>query len=152
MQVVPRWETLVHRLLAAGDVEIAVSGSSAKLLSREVATSLRGRAMEILIHPFSFRETLRHAGSEPSRPWVELANADRAGIDLALQRYLAVGGFPEAQRADALDRADLLTGYVDTMVLRDVIERHGVTNVRALRWLQRHLLATPGGSVSVNRL
>ena len=38
------------------------------------------------------------------------------------------------------------------MVLRDVIERHNVTNVRALRWLQRHLLAAPGGSVSVNKL
>jgi uncharacterized protein len=81
-----------------------------------------------------------------------MAAAERAALDLALQRYLAVGGFPEAQRADAIDRTDLLTGYVDTMVLRDVIERHNVTNVRALRWLQRHLLATPGGNVSVNKL
>lgn len=63
-----------------------------------------------------------------------------------------MGGFPEAQRADAIDRADLLTSYVDTMVLRDVIERHSVSNVRALRWLQRHLLATPAGNVSVNKL
>lgn len=152
VQVVPQWETLVHRLLAAGDVDIAVSGSSAKLLSREVATSLRGRAMEVLVHPFSFREVLRFAGTEPTTPWMQLASAERAALDLALQHYLAVGGFPEAQRADALDHADLLTGYVDTMVLRDVIERHGVTNVRALRWLQRHLLATPGGNVSVNKL
>ncbi len=152
VQVVPDWETLVHRLLAAGDVEIVVSGSSSKLLSKEVATSLRGRAMEVLVHPFSFRETLRHAESEPAEPWERLAATERAVLDQALQRYLTVGGFPEAQRADPIDRSDLLTGYVDTMVLRDVIERHSVTNVRALRWLQRHLLATPGGSVSVKKL
>lgn len=152
VQVVPQWEALVHRLLAAGDVDIVVSGSSAKLLSREMATSLRGRAMEVLVHPFSFREVLRHAGTEPDMSWVQLATADRAALDHALQRYLAVGGFPEAQRADASDRADLLTGYVDTMLLRDVIERHSVSKVRALRWLQRHLLATPAGNVSVNKL
>lgn len=152
VQVVPEWEALVHRLLAAGNVDIAVSGSSSKLLSREVATSLRGRAMELLVHPFSFREVLRYSDNEPLTPWEQMRAADRGNLDLALQRYLTVGGFPEAQRADAIDRADLLTGYVDTMVLRDVIERHGVTNVRALRWLQRHLLATPGGSVSVNKL
>jgi predicted AAA+ superfamily ATPase len=152
VQVVPGWETLVHRLLAAGDIEIAVSGSSSKLLSREVATSLRGRAMEVLVHPFSFRETLRLAGTEPDMPWEKLDTAARAELDLALQQYLTVGGFPEAQGADGLDRSELLTGYVDTMVLRDVIERHNVSNVRALRWLQRHLLATPGGSVSVKKL
>ena len=152
VQVVPKWETLVHRLLAAGNIEIAVSGSSAKLLSREVATSLRGRAMDVLVHPFSFREALRYAGAETDLPWAQLTGPQRATLDAALQQYLTVGGFPDAQQSDAQDRLDLLTGYVDTMVLRDVIERHNVTNVRALRWLQRHLLATPGGSVSVNRL
>lgn len=152
VQVVPKWEMLVHRLLAARDVEIAVSGSSAKLLSREVATALRGRAMEVLVHPFSFRETLRHAGTEPAVPWDRLGAADRARIDSALQRYLTSGGFPEAQGIDEEDRVDLLTGYVDTMVLRDVIERHNVTNIRALRWLQRQLLSNPGGSVSIKKL
>jgi uncharacterized protein len=152
VQVIPRWETLVHRLLAAGDVEIAVSGSSAKLLSREVATSLRGRAMEVLVHPFSFRETLRHSGAEPDQPWEQLSPAARAALDAALQRYLVGGGFPEAQGADVEDRTALLKGYVDTMVLRDVVERYNVVNVRALRWLQRHLLATPGGGVSVRKL
>lgn len=152
VQVVPKWETVVHRLLAAGDVDIAVSGSSAKLLSREVATSLRGRAMEVLVYPFSFRETLRHAGAEPEQPWDQLSSSVRATLDTALQQYLTAGGFPEAQGIDAEDRGDLLKGYVDTMVLRDVIERYNVSNVRALRWLQRHLLATPGGNVSVRKL
>ena len=59
VQTVPGWEGLVRRLTDQGGIELFVSGSSAKLLSREVATSLRGRAMEVLVHPFSFREALR---------------------------------------------------------------------------------------------
>ncbi len=72
VHLVDGWETLVRRLMDEGGLELFVSGSSAKLLSREVATSLRGRAMEILIHPFSFREALRHEGQEPDAPsaWI----------------------------------------------------------------------------------
>lgn len=151
VHTVPGWEGLVRRLVDAGGIELFVSGSSAKLLSREVATSLRGRAMEVLVHPFSFREALRHAGAEPDRPWERLGPADRTALDHRLRRYLAEGGFPEAQGTEPRDRAALLSGYVDVVVLRDVIERHGVTNPTALRWLQRQLLANPGGAFSVKK-
>jgi predicted AAA+ superfamily ATPase len=108
VQVVPEWETLVRRLMDTGGIEIFVSGSSAKLLSREVATSLRGRAMEVLVHPFSFREALRHAKQEPNDAWERLGPADRAGLDAALRRYLEEGGFPEAQHTERRDRLALL--------------------------------------------
>lgn len=151
VQVVPQWEMLVRRLLDAADTRIFISGSSAKLLSREVHTSLRGRSMEVLVHPFSFREALRHAGTEPGVPWAQLPPAARMAFDAALREYLAVGGFPEAQRTDLRDRMALLKGYVDVMVLRDVIDRHGVTNVQALRRLERHLMSNPGGMFSVSK-
>jgi predicted AAA+ superfamily ATPase len=152
VQLTDGWEKLVRRLTDNGTHEIFVSGSSAKLLSREVATSLRGRAMEVRISPFSFREALRHAGAEPTRPWAELAPDERSRLDAAFRDYLTVGGFPEAQATDSRDRLHLLKGYVDVMVLRDVIERHRVSSPHALRWLQRHLLATPGGGVSIRKL
>ncbi len=151
VQTVPGWEGLVRRQMDRGGVEIFVSGSSARLLSREVATSLRGRAMEVLVHPFSFREALRHAGTEPSKRVERLRPADRTALDQQLRRYLVEGGFPEAQGATPRDRAALLGGYVDVVVLRDVIERHAVTNPLALRWIERQLLANPGGSFSVKK-
>lgn len=151
VQLVPGWEGLVRRLMDSGGIEIFVSGSSAKLLSREVATSLRGRAMELLVHPFSFREALRHADAEPSRPYERLVPDERAALDQRLRRHLAEGGFPEAQGADPRDRAALLAGYVDVVVLRDVIERHAVSNPLALRWMVRQLLANPGGSFSIKK-
>ncbi len=151
VQTVPGWEGLVRRLMDAGTMDVFVSGSSSRLLSREVATSLRGRAMEVLIHPFSFREALRHAGAEPRGPYDRLDAAERAALDRRLRRYLADGGFPEAQGATPRDRVALLGGFVDVVVLRDVIERHAVTNPVALRWIQRALLANPGGPFSVKK-
>jgi hypothetical protein len=150
-QLVPGWEGLVRRLMDRGGIELFVSGSSAKLLSREVATSLRGRAMEVLVHPFSFREALRHAGAEPARPYERLNPSERAVLDQRLRRYLVEGGFPEAQGAEPRDRGALLSGYVDVVVLRDVIERHAVSNPLALRWIERQLLANPGGAFSIKK-
>lgn len=151
VQTVHGWEGLARRLVDAGGMELLVSGSSARLLSREVATSLRGRAMEVLVLPFSFREALRHAKAEPAKRWDRLRPSERVALDHRLRRYLVEGGFPEAQGAAERDRAALLTGYVDVMVLRDVIERHAVSNPLALRWLARQLLANPGGAFSVKK-
>lgn len=150
IQVVPEWERFVRRVLDTEALELFLSGSSAKLLSREVSTTLRGRGVEVLMHPFSFREVLRHRDEEPTS--ATRSDADRSHLDAALRQYLTVGGFAEAQGLDDRDRVGLLRGYVDVMTLRDVIERHAVSNPTALRWLQRELLATPGGMFSISKL
>jgi predicted AAA+ superfamily ATPase len=151
VHVVPGWEQFVRRLIDTEQIDLLLSGSSAKLLSREIATSLRGRAMEVLIHPFSFREALRHAGAEPALDWSHAPKDERSRLDAALRVYLQRGGFPEAQFAEDRDRRQLLRGYVDTMLLRDVIDRYAVSNPVALKWLQRELLANPAGEFSVNK-
>ncbi|MBZ0154914.1 MAG: ATP-binding protein [Alphaproteobacteria bacterium] len=151
IQVVRGWETFVRRLLDTEQVELFLSGSSARLLSREVATSMRGRAMEALVHPFSFREYLRHFGREPERDLDRLTKAARSRIEKDLREYLIRGGFPEAVDVAPRDRFELLRGYVDTALLRDVIERHAVSHPVALRWMVRHLLGNAAGPFSVNK-
>jgi len=151
IQVVSGWETFVRRLVDTERVNVFVSGSSARLLSREVATSLRGRALDVLVHPFSFRECLRHRGVEPAAPWSDLSSAARSSLTKHFRDYLVTGGFPEAQGATARDRSLLLRSFVDVALLRDVIERHNVSNPAALRWMQRHLLTNPAGSFSVQK-
>jgi predicted AAA+ superfamily ATPase len=80
-----------------------------------------------------------------------LPKAARSALEKRLRGYLVVGGYPEAQRLSLQDRWELLRGYVDTALLRDVVERHGVTNVPALRWMVRHLLGNAAGAFSVQR-
>ena len=151
IQLVPGWETFVRRLLDTPGHEVFLSGSSAKLLSREIASSMRGRAWEVPIHPFSFGEWLRHHGEEPPADPAQLTRRKATALDHHFARYLGTGGFPEAQGLEPVPRRQLLQGYIDALLLRDVIERHEVGNVTALRWLVRRLLSSPAGLFSVTK-
>jgi hypothetical protein len=100
------------------------------MLNREVHTSLRGRGMETVIGPFSFREFLRHRGEEPARTPLRLAPGARSRIEQLFLEYLEGGGFPEAQGLPVAARVDLLQGYVDAVLFRDVLERHNFPSGR----------------------
>lgn len=151
IQLVPDWEQFVRRILDSERVEVFVSGSSAKLLSREIATSLRGRGWETVIYPFSFEETLRHTGIPVPHDPRSISTANRSILEHALLDWLRTGGFPEAQGLDQFNRSQLLNAYVDVAILRDVIERHNVSNTAGLRWLVRHLMQNAGSFFSVER-
>lgn len=94
---------------------------------------------------------MRHLGAELDHPVTRATKAEQSSFDHQLARYLVDGGFPEAQGLDARTRLSLLNGYVDAVLLRDVVERHGVSQPVVLRWLVRQLLANAAGSLSVNK-
>ncbi len=151
IQLVPGWERFVRRLLDTESVQVFVTGSSAAMLSREIATALRGRAWQVLMHPFGFDETLRHKGLELPERTGFLPRDERARLEREFAAWLVAGGFPEAQGLDVASRHQLLRDYVDVSILRDVVDRHGVGNVTGLRWLVRQLLGNAGGSFSVEK-
>lgn len=151
IQRVPGWETFARRLLDTENVTLFLSGSSARMLAYELGTSMRGRALPIVIYPFSFREYLRHLGEEPERPYARLRKAERSAVQARLRQYLREGGFPEAVGLEIIDRRELLSSYVDGVILRDVAERYQVNNLGVLRRLVRQLLSNPGAPFSVNK-
>jgi uncharacterized protein len=151
IQNVPGWETFIRRLLDNEKVALVLTGSSARLLSREIASSLRGRSLSTEILPFSFAEALRHEGVEPPESWPPGAKA-RSLLEHRFERYLESGGFPEVQAISEDLRARVLQEYIDVVIFRDVVERHGVDNLPALRYLERKLLASPAGRFSVSKL
>ncbi|HED19683.1 MAG TPA: ATP-binding protein [Gammaproteobacteria bacterium] len=150
VQNISGWEVWLRRLVDTERVQIAVTGSSAKLLSREIATALRGRSLSTEMFPFSFREALAHEeieGSSAPRPGAR----KRALLENRLRRYLLNGGFPEVQTVSDNHRIRILQEYVDVVILRDIVERYQVSNILPLRTLIRHLLATPATLFSVNK-
>lgn len=151
VQNVPGWERFVRRMLDAGNVRVLLTGSSSKLLSAEIATSLRGRALATEVLPFSFHEAVLHAGLGVPERW-PAAPQVRATLGAAFETYFESGGFPEVQGVDAFLRRRVLQDYVDVAMLRDVVERHQVGNVVALRWIVRRLLAHPSGRFTANKL
>ena len=151
VQVVPGWERFVRRLIDTERAHVCVTGSSAALLSRELATSLRGRAIATELLPFDFAESLRHAGVAHEHLRRPPART-RSLLESRFRAYLTEGGFPEVQGLDPTLRVRVLQDYVDLVVLRDVAERHGYTNLAALRYLTRQLLQNPSSLASVHRL
>jgi uncharacterized protein len=151
IQNVPGWETFVRRLLDTEKMALVLTGSSARLLSREIATSLRGRSLSTEILPFSFAESLRHEGVDLPRDWPPGAKV-RSMLEHRFERYLEGGGFPEVQNISQDLRIRVLQEYIDVVIFRDVVERHGVENLPALRYLERRLLSSPAGRFSVSKL
>jgi hypothetical protein len=152
IQLVPGWERFVRRVLDSEQIEVVVSGSSARMLSREVHTSLRGRGAETVIRPFSFREFLRHKGEEPGAEPRRWTAGQRSLVEKRFGEYLVDGGFPEAQGLPAAQAVELLQTYVDAVLFRDVVERYAISQIAALRWIVRHCLRNPAAPVSVHRL
>jgi uncharacterized protein len=131
-------------------VHVWLTGSSAKLLSREIASALRGRSIPVEVLPFGFRESLLHAGL-PIPEALPPGAQTRSQLERHLEKHLGQGGFPEIQGVDPNDRQRVLQEYVDVVVLRDVIERHGIEKVEVLRYLMRSLLGSVAQPFSVNK-
>ena len=150
IQNISGWEQFVRRLLDTENVHICLTGSSAKLLSREIATSLRGRSISTEIFPFSFLETLQHNGidiDDRKRPGTKR----RAFLENRFNAYLLEGGFPEVQGIEAGYRVRILQEYLDVVILRDLVERHGISNTTPLRYMIRHLLNSAACLFSINK-
>jgi len=150
IQNVPHWERFIRRLLDTEKVSVVITGSSAKLLSAEIATGLRGRSLDREVFPYSFGEYLRARGLgiDTTRPGQQA----RLKLNQQARNYCLRGGLPELQALEPARGREVAQSYVDAVVLRDVVERHGVGNIEALRAVLYHVLRSPATKLSVNKL
>ncbi len=149
VQNVEGWPLVVRRLLDTKDMEIYITGSSAKLLSKEIATSLRGRSLSMEIQPYNFQEYLISEEIPlPSKPF------GKRVLDqyrLHLLGFFQKGGFPGVQALSADERLETLQNYVEVVVFRDIVERYKVSNIKLLKYFVSVLLKNAGARFSVNK-
>lgn len=143
------WEKFIRRLLDSETMQIYLTGSSAKMLSKEIATSLRGRTIVRQIFPYNFREYLTHQNISFEG---NLSTKQRARLNHYAHEYLKWGGFPEVVGIDPPLHREILQGYIGTVIYRDIVERYQVTNVHVLRKLLTHCLQNPATLFSVNKM
>lgn len=129
IQVIPDWERFVRTLVDMENVNVFVTGSSSKLMSKEIATSMRGRSLTYNVYPFSFAEVLK-AGKLEYEEYLSLAQMGE--IIQKLEDYVRYGGFPETVcYREEWDR--ILSEIVDVTIFRDIVERYGVKNIKMLK-------------------
>jgi uncharacterized protein len=149
IQEVPGWEKFVRRLVDTVSPHVFVTGSSGKLLGREIATALRGRTLAYTLLPFSFREYLRAFGEEASPEG--LATAARNRIVARFDRFLDQGGYPEVIAFDEPTRIKTLQSYFEIMLYRDIVERFGVRQPHLVKDFARRLVAANAQVFSVHK-
>jgi len=147
VQRVEKWETMVRTLLNRGGYRIFVTGSSSKLLSREVATQLRGRSLTYFLFGFSFREFLKAKGFKLEEV---LSGLEKAKIKNLLREYLEFGSFPEIVLKE--DKEKILKEYQDTIFFKDFVERHELKSLEVAKFVFSQVLQSFSHEFSVNRL
>lgn len=149
IQMLEGWEPFVDRLLRTEQCEIYLTGSSSKMLSREIATQMRGRAVSWELFPFSFREFLDFKGIVVDGP---LSTAKRLMVQKAFDEYFETGGFPEVAGLSSRIRLRIHQEYFQAILFRDLVERYDVSHPRAISDLAHRLMDNVASLYSVNSL
>ncbi len=149
IQVISGWEPFIDRLMRMDKCEVYITGSSAQMLSREIATQMRGRALSWEMFPFSFREFLDYKGIESDGP---LSTKKRLSIQKAFEEFWENGGFPEVAGLDRMLRIKIHQEYWGAMLFRDLVERHDISHPKALTDLAHWLVDNTGALYSINNL
>ena len=150
IQRIEQWEMFIRRLLDTENVQVYITGSSSKLLSTDIATSLRGRSLTTEIFPFSFTEFIKFHGFFETTP-DKFGSRTISILRKAIMDFLEIGGFPEVQGTEKNLRIEILQGYIDSVLLKDVIERHKISNVTVLKYLVQTIMNSPCGKFSINK-
>ena len=148
IQNIPAWDKFVRRVHDRGMENIFITGSNARLLSSEIATSLRGRTVSYEVLPLSFREYLDFKGIVPDLH----SSKSVARINHHLAEYLKHGGFPEVIGYDDALRNRVLQEYFNVMIYRDLVERYDIRNLPALKFFLKRVMASATKQVSVNNI
>lgn len=148
IQNVKGWELFVRRVYDKERVRIFLTGSSSKLLSREIATSLRGRTLSYRLFPLSFTEFLKFKGLDV-KPDFEYSKL-RFKIKNLLEEFIFFGGFPEVVLEEESLKLKILKDYYDLVIYKDLVERFSVRNVALLKNLMKFLITNISTSFSSN--
>jgi uncharacterized protein len=134
IQMVEKWELYVRQKLDEG-FKVIVTGSNASLLSRELGSKLTGRHISQELFPFSFNEFLKFKSLTPTYE--------------SICQYMVDGGFPEFLKSG--DKLQLSTLF-DDILIRDIVARYGIKDIKSLQRLASFLVSNIGNKVTASRL
>ena len=118
IQAAPGWEPFVDRLMRTEQCEVYLTGSSARMLSKEIATQMRGRALSWELFRFSFREFLDYKEVESEGA---LSTKKRLLVQKAFEEYWKTGGFPEVAGLGRSLRIKIHQEYLHAILFRDLV-------------------------------
>lgn len=148
IQNITGWEKFARRL-SESKYRIMITGSNAKMLSREIASSLGGSYISRDIFPFSFEEYLLYHDISLDKNW-QYQPDTRLKVYRHFNEYFYYGGFAES--FDKANKREWLTSLYQKILMGDIVERNKVRNPRVLRLLARKLADSVMQPTTLKRL
>lgn len=149
IQNIENWEKFIRRIYDNEKCRIFITGSSSKLLSKEIATSLRGRTITFEIFPLSFREFLLF---RKIQPFIHSSKV-LAKIKNAFNDYIFWGGFPEITNIkDQFLFEKIIQNYMDLIMYKDIADRFNIGNLYLLKILIKYCFTNISTLLSINKL
>lgn len=149
IQLIDNWELFVMRVFKSYCKNIFVSGSNAKMLSQEIATTLRGWSIEEKTYPLSFKEYCQFTGIKTHH----LTEQETTILRLKWDEYCMESAFPEIVLTELKSLRDKkLQSYFDAMLFRDLVERHNISNTGVLRYFIKRLMNNLTKPTSINAI
>ncbi len=148
LHAIEGWQKFVARIFENISSNIYLSGSNSKLLSREIATELRGRSYPIEMFTLTFSEYLHAKKVEGNRHDI----AFKAKLKNEFDYYLKQGGFPGNIHLNPQENIKILQEHFNTMMYRDLVERYAISSPKALKFLLKRVYANISKPTSVNKI
>lgn len=150
IQNVPEWHLFIRRLYDNENCFLFLTGSSSRMLSHEIATSLRGRTITYELFPLSFAEFAGWSGLNTVPGY---SSKQKAELVHEFYRYMDSSALPELfGEQDTEIQQAVLHEYVNMVIFRDLIERHGLTQHTLIKLFIRFLTLNIANPISINKL
>ncbi|NOX17064.1 MAG: ATP-binding protein [Chlorobi bacterium] len=148
VQNVERWELFIRRIYDNEKCKIFITGSSSKLLTKELAASLRGRTIAYEVFPYSFKEYLNLKNVS-----IDFYHSEtRARIVNLFDKYLFSSAYPEVINATKFEKGKILSEYLNLLIYKDVVERYKIKNLFLIKYLLKFFVTNSASLLSVNKI
>ncbi len=151
VQYFANWQVYIKSKYESSDIKFIITGSNSSMLSNDLNTLLSGRALNIHLDTFSFREFLDYKEIGYANELQRVTN--RINIARAKDEYLKWGGFYEVfEIEDEALKKELLIAYAKNIIYQDIIPRYNIRNSAIIERLFFYLLTTAGGALNYTTL
>ena len=152
IQTVKDWDAWVRKIYdTRKNMRLIITGSSSKLLSREISTKLRGRIINQEIFPLSFKELLQWKDIKYNPKTISYST-DKIAVKKQFSIFIADGGYPALFVDKNVPKETILQGYYDSMIFKDIIERYKIEDTKKLKSLAQLLFQSVSSEMSYNNL
>ncbi|MDO9097520.1 MAG: ATP-binding protein, partial [Candidatus Methanoperedens sp.] len=148
VQLVDKWERWARTVNELQKAKLIVSGSTSQIISKELATTLTGRHLDLKVFPLGFNEFLKFKKVE-IKNFLDIINK-KIELRRSFREYAQYGGFPEVVLSES--KNEILISYFEDILTKDIVKRFSVKKINKLEALAKFYMTNISNSITFNSL